>query len=58
MNAQDIVAFIGNVGFPAFVATFLLLRLDNTLRKNRECQERLIHRVDHLIGVIGAKWGT
>ena len=33
MNLKDIGDFIGNVGFPAFVAVFVLIRLEPAVKR-------------------------
>jgi len=36
ITAKDIIEFIQTTGFPIFVATYVLLRIDKTVKENTE----------------------
>ncbi|MGM0199738.1 YvrJ family protein [Enterococcus sp. DIV1314a] len=40
---EDIISQIANLGFPIFVALFMLLRLENTLQKFNDTMNQLLN---------------
>jgi len=50
MSFENAVQLIANVGFPIFVATYLLLRLEPILKKNYEVQSALLEHLRRLNG--------
>ena len=50
MNTDDIIALVGDLGFPIFVAGYLLIRTDKMMRKLLSAIEALtleIHSGSH-----------
>lgn len=52
MKLNELINFIKEVGFPIFIATYLLIKLEPVLKKNVEINAQLL---EHLRNINGFK---
>jgi len=48
MMESEIVSLISNVGFPIAIALYVLIRLENTLKKNTEVISTLCIKIEEM----------